>query len=132
MNWKLIFQLSLFGLAMAFATVSMIPSNIETFFWLALFAFCAYVIAKQCREKYFLTGFLVSLLNCVWITSAHIIFVQTYLAHHADQASMLAKMPIPESPRLMMLMYSPIIGIVFGLSLGWSALIASKYIKKTA
>ena len=34
MKWKLIFLLSLFGLAMAFATVFWIPSMIEPVFWL--------------------------------------------------------------------------------------------------
>ena len=46
MNWKLIFGLSLFGLAMAIATVFVIPSKIEPFFWLAIFIICAIVIAK--------------------------------------------------------------------------------------
>jgi hypothetical protein len=47
MNWKLIFQLSLFGLAMGIATVFVIPSNIEPAFWLVIFLICAYLIAKQ-------------------------------------------------------------------------------------
>ncbi len=42
MNWKLILQLSLFGLAMAVGTVFVIPSNVEPLFWLAIFAVCAY------------------------------------------------------------------------------------------
>lgn len=40
MDWKLIFQLSLFGLAMAVATVYVIPSNIEPVFWLVIFLIC--------------------------------------------------------------------------------------------
>ena len=51
MNWKLIFGLSLFGLAMAFATVFVIPSNVEPLFWLAIFIVCAVVIAKRRRES---------------------------------------------------------------------------------
>ena len=35
-DWKLIFRLSLFGLAMAIATVFAIPSNIEPAFWLVI------------------------------------------------------------------------------------------------
>ncbi|MGA3051148.1 MAG: hypothetical protein ABSE00_04425, partial [Chitinispirillaceae bacterium] len=56
MNWKLILQLSLFGLAMAIATVFIILSKIEPFFWLAIFALCAYVIARQAPDRYFLHG----------------------------------------------------------------------------
>ena len=130
MNWKLIILLSLFGLAMAFATVFFIPSSIEPFCWLAIFIVCAYFIAKKSSGKYFLHGFLVSLVNCVWITSTHIIFFETYFANHANEAEMMTKMPVPDSPRLMMLMTGSIIGIISGLILGLFAFIASKIFKK--
>jgi uncharacterized membrane protein len=130
MNWKLIFQLSLFGLAMAIATVFWIPSNIEPVFWLAIFILCAYFIAKNCADKFFLHGFLVSLFNCVWITAAHIIFFETYIANHPKEASMMASMPMPTHPRLMMLVTGPIVGAIFGLILGLFAFIASKIVKK--
>ena len=130
MNKKLIFQLSLFGLAMAIATVYVIPSRIEPLFWLVIFVICSYIIAKQCTEKYFLHGLCVSLVNAVWITAAHIILFDTYIANHAQEAAMMAKMPMPDSPRLMMLMTGPLIGLVSGIVLGLFAFIASKIIKK--
>ena len=130
MNWKLILQLSLFGLVMAIATVFWIPGNIEFIFWLPIFIICAYIIAKQCSSKYFLHGFLVSIFNSFWITTAHIIFSTTYLAHHQQEMEMMAKMPMPDSPRLMMLAVGPFFGIVFGLILGLFAFIASKLVKK--
>ena len=65
MNWKLIFQLSLFGLVMAVATVFWIPSNIEPAFWLVIFLACAYLVAKNISGKYFLYGFLVSISKIV-------------------------------------------------------------------
>lgn len=74
MNWKLIFQLSLFGLAMAVATVALVPSSVEPFCWLVIFVICAYIIAKNAPGKYFLHGFMTSLVNSVWITSAHVLF----------------------------------------------------------
>jgi hypothetical protein len=130
MNWNLIFKLSLFGLAMAFATVYFIPSGIEPFFWLAIFIICAYIIAKNCSSGYFLHGLLVSIVNAVWITAAHILLFDTYISNHPQEAAMMAKMPMPESPKLMMLMTGPIIGIVSGLILGLLAFIASKVIKR--
>jgi hypothetical protein len=130
LNWSLIFKLSLFGLAMAFATVYFIPSKIEPLFWLAIFIICAYSIAKNCSSRFFLHGFLVSLLNCVWITAAHILLFNTYLSNHAEEAEMMKTMPLPDSPRLMMLMTGPIVGIVSGLVLGLFAFIASKIVKK--
>jgi hypothetical protein len=130
MKWKLIFQLSLFGLAMAFGTVYFIPSTIEPLCWLIIFIVCAWFIAKNCTEKYFLNGLFVSLVNCIWITSAHILLYNTYLAGHAQEAEMMTKMPIPNSPRLMMLITGPFIGIISGLILGLFAFIASKIVKK--
>lgn len=130
LNWNLIFKLSLFGLAMALATVYFIPSGIEPFCWLAIFIICAYLIAKNCSSKYFLHGLLVSLLNAVWITAAHILLFDTYIAHHAKEAEMMTKMPMPDSPRLMMLMTGPVVGLVSGLILGLFAFIASRIFKK--
>ena len=127
---KLIFQLSLFGLAMGFATISLIPQNIEPFFWLIIFIFCAYTIAKHCSGKFFMHGFMVSLVNSVWITAIHILFFQTYMANHPDQLSMMAELPMPYSPRIMMLLSILPFGIVFGLALGLFSFIASKIVKR--
>ena len=130
MNKKLIFQLSLFGLVMAFATVYFIPPNIEPLCWLAIFIVCAYIISKNCTEKYFLNGLCVSLVNAVWITGLHILLFDKYISTHPDEALMMSKMPLPDSPRIMMLMMGPVVGLVSGLVLGLFALIASKMIKK--
>ena len=132
MNWKLIFQLSLFGLIMAFATVWVIPEKIEPFFWLVIFLFCAYVIARVCTAKYFLNGFMVSIVNCVWITAVDMIFCADYIKTHPDRTP--ANMHMPASlfnhPREAILAIAPISGIVFGLILGLFAFIASKIVKK--
>jgi hypothetical protein len=130
MNWKLIFTLSLFGLAMALATVFIIPSNIEPVFWLVIFIICAYFIAKKAAGKYFMHGFVLSLANCVWITAAHVLLYSTYIANHPAEAAMSAKMPMPEHPRMMMLVMGPVIGIISGVVQGLFAFIASKIVKK--
>jgi|SRR5882762_116024 len=128
MNRNLIFKLSLFGLAMSIATVYFIPSNIEPFCWLVIFVICAYAIAKQCTSKYFLHGFLVSILNSVWITAAHVILFHPYIAHHPDEMTMMVNWTA--HPRRMMLVTGPLIGVLSGLVLGLFAVIASKLVKK--
>ena len=130
MNYKLIFQLSLFGLAMAIATVFWIPSNIEPVYWLIIFIICAYFIALKSSGKYFISGFWVSILNCIWITVIHIIFIHDYLANHHQEAEMLAKMPFSDSPGLMMLLTGPVIGILSGLVLGLFAFLGSRILQK--
>jgi hypothetical protein len=127
MNWKLIIQLSFFGLIMAFATISLIPEKIEPAFWLVIFVFCAYVIAKVVPGKYFLHGFMVSIFNCIWITAAHAFFYNSYSAHHAD----MTKMYNGIHPRLYMSGFGVIIGVISGIVLGLFAFLASKMVKKT-
>jgi hypothetical protein len=131
-DFGLVLRLSGFGLAMGLATVFVIPSNIEPVFWLAIFALCAFMIARRAPGKPFLHGFFVSLMNCVWITSSHIALFQSYLLRHPQEAAMMTKMPMPDSPRLMMLMTGPVVGIVSGLVLGLFAWIASKLVRPSA
>jgi hypothetical protein len=127
---KLILMVSLFGLAMGVLTVFVIPSSVEPLFWLVIFGVSAVVIAKKAPGRLFLHGFLVSLMNSVWITSAHILLVDSYLPRHPDEAAMMANMPLPDSPRLMMLMTGPVIGILSGLVLGAFCLGAGKILKR--
>ena len=117
---------------MAFATVYFIPSNIEPFVWLPIFLICSYFIAKNAPGKYFLHGFLVSLVNCVWITGIHILLSKTYVANHTQEAAQYAKMnaDLGLSVRRAMLLTGPIIGIITGIVLGLFAFAASKMFKK--
>lgn len=132
MNWKLIFQLSIFGFIMAWGTVQLIPEAVEPVFWVIIFAFCAWVIARACNGRYFMHGFLVSMVNCIWITGVHMIFRATYLAHHPQMASMNTNMPASWQlhPRLSMLIMGPLFGVGFGIILGLFSFIASKIVRK--
>lgn len=130
MNLKLIIQLSLFGLIMAFATVSLIPEKVEFIFWLVIFAFVAYVIAKVAPGKYFWHGFLVSIFNSIWITAVHIFFYNSYTLHHPDMANMSVNAGyFSTHPRLMMACVGVPFGIMFGLVQGLFAFVASKFVK---
>ena len=118
LNWKLALQLSMFGLGMGIATVFVIPSNIEPLLWLTIFVVCAAIISKQCRKWYFLNGLMVSAVNSVWVTSAHVLLFDSYKAGHASEIEMMARIPMGGSPRLMMILLFPVVGIVSGLVLG--------------
>jgi hypothetical protein len=126
MNWKLILQLSLFGLAMAVGTVFIIPSRIEPLFWLAIFVVCAYVIATKAPGRYFLHGLMTSIVNSIWITATHVILFDTYIANHPREAEMMTKLPL--SPKVMMLCTGPIIGVISGLVLGLFAVVARRIV----
>ena len=126
MNWKLILPLSMFGLAMGLATVFVIPSNIEPLFWLVIFVICAYIIAKQ-TQKPFLHGLLLGLANSVWITAAHILLFSQYIATHAREGAMMQTAPF--SPRIMMAIVGPVVGLVSGVVIGILAMLANKVVK---
>ena len=126
MNWKLIVQLSMFGLAMGLATVFVIPSNIEPLFWLVIFVICAYIIAKQ-TQKPFLHGLLLGLANSVWITAAHILLFSQYIATHEREGAMMQTAPF--SPRIMMAIVGPVVGLVSGVVIGILAMLANKVVK---
>lgn len=126
MNWKLVLQLSVFGLAMGIGTVFLIPSNIEPFFWLAVFIVCAAIISKQCKSRFFLNGLMVSIVNSVWVTSAHVLLFRFYSTGHASEIEMMARMPLGDSPRLLMVLMFPVVGIVSGLVLGLFSYVAHR------
>ena len=131
-NWNLIFRLSLFGLVMSLATVWFIPEKVEPVFWLLIFIICAYIVAKQVRSKYFLHGFLISIFNSVWITTAHVLFSATYIGNHPNAAGMNASMPLfmQQHQRMAMMIMGLPFGVAFGLVLGLFCFIASKIMKK--
>lgn len=132
MNWKLIFALSLFGLAMGFATVYWIPSSVELFIWLPIFPVCAYLIAKSAPGKYFLHGFFVSVVNSLWITAVHIKLSARYIAHHPEEAKTYAKTYAEThlSMHRAMLVMGPVIGLVSGIVLGLLSFAASRILSK--
>jgi hypothetical protein len=129
MDWKLILQLSVFGLVMGIATVFVIPSNVEPWFWLVIFCICAFLMARARSTLLFLHGLLVGIVNSLWITSAHVIFFSHYIAHHANEAALMKSMPLPDSPRLMMVLLGPAFGIISGLVLGGFGFIAGRFVK---
>lgn len=131
MNWKLIFLLSLFGLAMSVATVYLIPSNDEGFFWLPIFVISAYLIAKNCTQNFFFNGLMVSILNSVWISLAHVILFDAYIAHHAAEAKLYLHPAIPVPPRVAVFVLGVLMfGVASGLVLGLFSFIASKLVKR--
>jgi len=131
MNWRLIFLLSLFGLAMAIGTVWFIPMNIEYVLWPVIFIIDAYLIAKGCSKNYFVNGFMVAIFNCIWITAAHLIFFKDYMAFHQEMANNMHGY-MSEHPHHAMLIIGPMIGIISGIIIGLLSWIASKIVKSNA
>jgi len=130
MNWNLLIKLSLFGLAMGVATTFFIPSNVEGMLWPVIFIICAYLIAKNCMQMYFTHGFCLSLLNCIWIIAAHVIFYNSYVKEHAQEVAIYNHNPYEVSPQVALAITGVIIGIASGLVQALFAYIASKIVKR--
>jgi hypothetical protein len=73
---------------------------------------------------------MVSIVNSVWITAAHIFLFDKYITNHPKEAEMMVKISTTANPKILMLITGPIIGIISGLVLGLFAFIASKMVKK--
>jgi len=132
MNWKLIFGLSLFGLAIGVAGVSVLSSTLEPFAWLIAFLISAYLIARFASGWYFVHGLLVALVNSVWVTAAHLLFYATYIAHHPEFVQMIAATPLWNRPRVFMLAQMPVAGLISGIVLGLFAFIAGRIFRRRA
>ena len=130
MNWRLILQLSLFGLAMGLATVFFVPASVEPAVWLVIFVICAYVLAGARSGRPFLHGLCVGIANSVWISAAHMALADRYLAGHVREATILKSMPWPDAPRAMMAMTGPLIGVASGILIGLLALLATRCVRR--
>ncbi|MEI7986258.1 MAG: hypothetical protein WCI55_11580 [Armatimonadota bacterium] len=128
MNWGLLLRLSAFGFVMAIATISFIPIGIEPILWLVIFGFCAYSIAKNCEDRYFFHGFMLSIINCIFIVAFHVAFWDTYSAAHSD---MVASFPKDINPRMISAASGPIFGVLSGIVQGLMCVAAAKIQKKT-
>ncbi len=126
MNWKLILALSLFGLAMGAGSLFGLGLA-EPLLWLAIFIIYALVIARRAPGRYFLHGFLVSVVNSVWITAIHAGFFSIYAKNNPQ---FVQNAPPGMNPRVLMIIMGPLFGVLFGLVAGLFAFIASKIVKK--
>lgn len=128
MNWKLILQLSLFGLAMGLATVFVVPSNIEPLFWLVIFLISAYLIAKRAPSRPFVHGVVLGVVNSVWVTGSHVLLFSQYVANHPQGVAMMSSMPLADHPRRLMVVMGPIVGFVSGVVMGLFAVVARRLV----
>jgi uncharacterized membrane protein len=98
----------------------------EFLLWLVIFVIYAWIIARRAPGKYFLHGFIVSLVNSIWITAIHFAFFSTYVTNNPQ---MVEGAPPRMNPRIIMIIAGPIVGAVMGVLAGFFALLMSKIVK---
>jgi hypothetical protein len=130
MNWKTILLLSMFGIAMGLGTVFFVPTSVEPVLWLIIFLVSAYVVARNCEQLPFLSGLLVGLFDSLLKTGVHMIFFDAYVARHSHEIDMIRQMTTVFSPRLLILLSSPVWGLVFGTLIGVFAILFRVFTKR--
>lgn len=133
MNWKLIFLLSLFGLALGVASIFTLSPVVEFVLWVGVSVITAILIAKFANSKYFLHGFLVAVVNTFWVTIAQVAMFYTYIVSHPEYLEMVEKLPpaLAEHPRRLLIYRSPVVAIISGLFVGLLSWIAGKVINRS-
>lgn len=126
MNWKLIILLSLSSIAVALAGVFVPTQRIEWVFWLVIFTFNAWMLAHAKTGRYFAHGWLISVVNGVWISVIHAAFFTTYVATNPETMATYNALPHLASPQMTIILMGPIFGAVFGLVSGLFAWAGSK------
>jgi hypothetical protein len=133
MNRKLIFALSSFGLIMALSTESLVALRYEALGWMVVFVISAYIISTVCKDKYFLHGLLVGMLNYLWVIPYRFFSHGMYIQAHSNLMIALEEIPMPyrDHPRLLLASIWVVVGIVSGLILGLFSHMASRMVTKT-
>lgn len=132
MNWKLIFSLSLFGAAMAFAGVfGLVSPNAEPWLWLGIFLVYGVVIARTVARKHYQHGFWVNVLNGVWFGLIHAGLYQTYLKNNPGMIQQHEQMVNLHfaSPPVMILLLGPVFGALIGLVGGLFPWVAGRFLR---
>lgn len=92
MNWKLLLALSLFGLTMAYITISWDAPRLEQTVWLLITLVSAWLIGRFTVQLYFLHGFVTNILNGIWTVYIHTRFINSYLSHHPREVTLFTTM----------------------------------------
>jgi hypothetical protein len=104
LNYRLIFLLSLGGLALAALTLFSVKSSVEQVIWALMFTAYGYPVLKYGRENYFFHGLYAGLLNMLWMALVHTIWLPVYLSHHIGQGPFFVSLAKSPYPRLVVLL----------------------------
>src|SRR5438132_1314334 len=118
MNWKLIFALNLFAVVIGTASLFGLTGHFEPLIWLLVFVIYARLIAKYAPGKFFLHGFMVSLINGVIIGAIHAAFLRTFLLNNLEIGINFRHLPRSLDPHVFTLIVGPIVGALLGLISG--------------
>lgn len=127
MNWCLVLSLALLGVAMGVLSLfGLTRHGIEPALWLVIALLGAFWIGRRAGAKPFLHGLLAGL-GCGALNGlVQAAFFGRYLASNPESAEAFSKTPGGLDPRLFVLVFSTVIGIVYGLVVGGLSVLAAR------
>ncbi|MBK9332962.1 MAG: hypothetical protein IPM96_11300 [Ignavibacteria bacterium] len=127
MNWKLILQLSLFGLLMGILSVfGLIPGGFELIPWIIIAVISALAISRNTNKLMFTHAVMAGLFMGIITSVVQAIFFDTLLKNNPDSLDGFKEIPTAMEPQYVLLFTGPFIGIIFGLFIGLLAVIFKK------
>jgi hypothetical protein len=132
MSWRLIFLLSLLSIPMGFASLLGLTGSYEWLMWLAVGIFSAWRFATKTKVDLFLHGFYLGILDGIFNSVIQSIFFRTYLANNPRMVDAFSSLPQDLSPKLVLLIMGPIIGVVSGVAFGIITVVAGSLVRRPA
>jgi hypothetical protein len=132
MNWRLVLQLSMFGVAMGLGIVFFLPSTVTTILWTLIVVLSGYAIAQRCVRLRFLNGLVVGLLDRLLSTVVQVLFFHAYAVRHPDNIALLQAFVPAMSVRRLLVISSPVLGLLYGVAIGLVALLIGVFLKPKA
>ena len=130
MDRRLIAMLSVAGVVMGVASVLGWTQHREGVLWLVIAIASAFVIAREAPRAFFLHGFWTGLFAGIASTLIQCALYSTYLANNPDSAAQIQTMPATWNPRVMLLIFAPLLGLANGVVIGLLSWVASRMIKR--
>ncbi len=129
MKWSVIVLLSLAGALMGAASLFGLTRGIELYLWIVIALTTAVVVARTTNQKQFLHGFLSGTGMGIVNGIVQALFLPIYLSYNPDAAGQLSQNSFGFLPEVFIFLFSPVIGIVYGLVVGGVCAAAGKFYK---
>lgn len=129
MDRKLVGMLSVAGVVMGIASVMGWTQHREGVLWVVIAIASAFVIAREAPGKYFLHGLWSGLLAGIASSLIQCGMYGTYIANNPDTAAQIQTMPANWNPRVMLLIFAPLLGFANGLVIGLLSWLGARMLK---
>ena len=131
MDFRRVMGLASLGLLVGVGGVlGVIPAGTELWLWIAIAIVASVVIARGVSTRHFANGFLTGFVGELLACLVQLLWFDTYLARNPAAAQSFGQLPPGMSPRLFVLVLTPIVAIVYGLALGAVCWLVARVVRR--